>query len=360
MAEVTVVTGFVWDTYVDRCKKVGKEVELSINQLMCNGCWTKVRLAKNEYAHPVPTVAPDPISIATPEDSPRAAAAVAAESRSPSADQEDPLGASTSSDTSTKSANIMYISADQTSAAYVAASSEDDRSAISQAPVAKDEKLPGTAWKLPCDDINYDKVREGFWRLDESLQQIPKTPSQSDPEDDEQQDEDSTVVDTMPRYMPDGSGEDRNPAAPWSMVNPVGLTDTCKEFVVNAAYNVRQYASYLVEFVKQWDTLEPQELIVKVDMIQQMCLSRSDIVVKKEVVSPTVIDQNDEADYGETKQAVACHVCNVSDDINPLVHGTNYVQSLTFSALVRSDPGSEPVTLTIQEYMCPQCVWMDP
>ena len=99
--------------------------------------------------------------------------------------------------------------------------------------------------------ISATTVKEGFYRLSESLQQIPRTPPRSDPDEEDKQDDNTSGIDAMPHYMPEGSGEHRDPAAPWSMVNPVGLTETCKEFVTNAATNVRLYAKRLIDFIKQ-------------------------------------------------------------------------------------------------------------
>ena len=81
---------------------------------------------------------------------------------------------------------MIYISVDQSSAAYIDGDEED----FSQAPKVRDEKYPGTSWKLPCDDLGYDKLQEGFHRLRESINQIPSS-STSSVDDDEMEQQQS-------------------------------------------------------------------------------------------------------------------------------------------------------------------------
>ena len=123
---------------------------------MCNGCWTKVRLCYPPYVPPTP-VAPEPISIATPDDSPRNTADAASfpdpatvvgdDAAGSTVVDQDPLGASASIDKSTKTTKVkmVYISADQPSAACIVRSPEGDDDDLSQVPKLKEEKCPGTS-----------------------------------------------------------------------------------------------------------------------------------------------------------------------------------------------------------------------
>ena len=210
--------GYRWDTYVDRCRKVTKAIEMSESDWMCTSCWNKVRMCRPPYAPPV-AVAPEPVNIATPDDSPRSTAAVAVGETEPTIEIStaavaagsedvvmadatvDSLGISVSSDQSSKSIPVMYISADQSSAAYQVVTDPDDEDTIAQAPPTRGETCPCTTWTLPCDDVKYDKLAEGFHRLRESISRIPGTPPKSDNEDDGVGKVKSAEADKLPKKV---------------------------------------------------------------------------------------------------------------------------------------------------------------
>jgi len=324
--------GYVWATYVDRVSRSKLKMEIEYQEWMCNGCWSKIRMCHAPYA-PLDHVAPEPESIATPDDSPRSAADAAPSASSAVAEgqigsavaDQDMLGCSVNtntSNTSTKSAKVqmVYISADQSSAACIYASPDGDGEEFSQAPNLKDEKEPGTCWKLPFDESDCARLTEDFKRLRESVRQIPSSSSSENNDDQPPIPEVHHAGDKPTTSGQPGENE------PWSVENPNGLTDSSAGFVRYASTNIRTFAKNLIEYIQQWGPTMRAEAKPNIEFLRAH-IGRNNIYDQPSDAQETIhlnVD-NDGVDY-DADVTTYCHVCSVPGNVSPDVHGERYVQ----------------------------------
>ena len=86
--------GPLYQTYQDRCNRAGVKQSLNEKNWVCQDCCNAIKLKRGKYAEK-PRATPEPVSMSTPDGSPRA----------PSVQSDDGLGDSTSTTRSDKSEN---------------------------------------------------------------------------------------------------------------------------------------------------------------------------------------------------------------------------------------------------------------